>query len=861
MARPASYSTLFSVSSNSFKNEAQVETRFAAPLFTELGYRNVDILPKERVPKLFVSEGSQRTELEVDFLLLDPDGHASVVVEVKSPSESISRYWGQAASYALSHNRALTTGAAGIEWLLLTNGLITTLYPHDREIPLVTLRLEDFSSGSPPLATLKNYIRHKSRGQERQENVFDTIPPGELNSLFDECHNIIWKKEKLSPTDAFYEFCKFVFMKIREDKRRSSWQVTVPRSQTPLTAEWVTSSEQTSTHPVRDILFSSLALELEDSIRVGKKRIFDSSESFLLGASTCKELIKRFENVNLSAIDEDLNGRMFERFLNQAIRGKALGQYFTPRPVVDFMTRVALHGRDISDPPRVIDACAGTGGFLIEAMAYLTAAIRNDNRLTNTEKIAKIKDVRDNRLFGVEANDRVSRIARINMYLHGDGGSHIFFGDGLDSASYITDDMTTERRDETTEQAKKLRPASFDLVLTNPPFSMSYNSSNEDEQRILEQRGIASGHKSVKSNLLFLDRYHELLKPSGEILIVIDDTVLNGKTHLSARKWILNRFILLGIHSLPFNAFFKAKANIKTSVIHLKKKQSEEESQGHIFMSITNNIGHDSRSNDTIERNNLVDVLMTFFEWKRTGKLEQSIRHNQDRYETLECPQQIWLLPPDDLKAERFDAFFYAPDLENIRKEMMTREVCGEIQIHRGRDFRKSPKIVAEDRVELSTKELKYIEIGDVTPYGLIVQHIEGVLSDLPSRGRYKIQAGDVLMAINNSSRGTVVLVPKEYDGAICTSGFLVLRPESLEQGMLLWYVLRSEYCRAQIYYLAQTASQPELKPEVWENGFMIPMPIGDLRCEALSKAKSFIGHVSALNDANHVVFSMRQEK
>ena len=31
MARPASYSALFSVSSNSFQNEAQVETRFAAP--------------------------------------------------------------------------------------------------------------------------------------------------------------------------------------------------------------------------------------------------------------------------------------------------------------------------------------------------------------------------------------------------------------------------------------------------------------------------------------------------------------------------------------------------------------------------------------------------------------------------------------------------------------------------------------------------------------------------------------------------------------------------------------------------------------------------------------------------------------
>ena len=171
MARPASYSTLFSVSSNSFQNEAQVETRFAAPLFTELGYRAVDILPKERVPKLFASEGSQKKELEIDFLLFDPDGHASVVVEVKSPSESISRHWGQAASYALSHNRALTPEAVGIEWLLLTNGLITTLYPHDREIPLVTLRLEDFSSGSPPLATLKNYIRHKEDVKELVETV------------------------------------------------------------------------------------------------------------------------------------------------------------------------------------------------------------------------------------------------------------------------------------------------------------------------------------------------------------------------------------------------------------------------------------------------------------------------------------------------------------------------------------------------------------------------------------------------------------------------------------------------------------------------------------------------------------------
>ncbi|MCZ6802974.1 MAG: N-6 DNA methylase [Proteobacteria bacterium] len=854
--KSVSYSTLFSVDSTSFKNEAQVETRFAEPLFKEMGYPKEAILPKERVAKLIGYEGTKKKTLEVDFLLIDPDGFTSIVVEAKSPSEDISSHWGQAASYALSHNQSLKPGERGIEWLLLTNGLMTALYPHDRSTPLVTLRLEDFSSGSPPFITLKNYIRYKTRKQRKKdENVFETIPPDELNALFDDCHNLIWKKEKLSPTDAFYEFCKFVFIKIREDKKRQILNDDVSRNEIPLTMEWLKSSEKTSIHPLRDILFIQLRNELEDSIKKGKKRIFDKDEKIRLGASTCKELMLRFENVNLSAIDEDLNGRMFERFLNQAVRGKELGQYFTPRPVVDFMTRIALHGCDITNPPRVIDACAGTGGFLIEVMAYLIAAARNDKRLTNKDKEVLVKRVCDEHLFGVEGNERVSRVARINMYLHGDGGSHIFHGDGLDSDPLMTDDITSERRDEVTDHISKLTAGSFDLVLTNPPFSMSYNADNEDESRILGQRKIATGLKNVKSNLLFLDRYHELLKPGGEILIVIDDTILNGKTQVEIRKWILEKFILLGVHSLPFNAFFKAQANIKTSIIHLRKKQDSSENQGHIFMSITNNIGHDSHSKDTPERNNLVDILMMYFDWKRTGEFNEVIRQNQDCYETLECPQQVWLLPPEKLKIERFDSFYYSPDLRNIRKEIKCRVRKEEVKLYYGCDFKTAKKISKKDKDEFirNNRILKYIEIGDVTPYGLIVKHIEGTLNELPSRGQYQVKQGDVLIAINNSSRGTVVLVPEGYDGAICTSGFLVIRPDSVEQGKLLWYVLRSEYSRAQIYYLAQTASQPELKNDVWKNEFMIPMPLCKLRDQALSEVKTFMRHVSALNEANNV--------
>ena len=81
-------------------------------------------------------------------------------------------------------------------------------------------------------------------------------------------------------------------------------------------------------------------------------------------------------------------------------------------------------------------------------------------------------------------------------------------------------------------------------------------------------------------------------------------------------------------------------------------------------------------------------------------------------------------------------------------------------------------------------------------------------------------------MALNISSRGTVLIVPDEFDGAICTSGFLVITPKNEEEGSLLWYALRSEYCKKQIYYLSQTASQPELKKDVWDKEFLIPFPV-----------------------------------
>jgi type I restriction enzyme M protein len=853
-------STLFKLDSSALTSEAEVETRFLPKLFSDLGYPDTAILPKKHIKPLRINDGTQTAMKEVDFILTNTDGHARIIVEAKDPAINIISAWGQAASYALSYNRD-KQNEEKIKWLLLTNGHITGLFPIDSETPIVTLRLSDFASGMPPYVTLRTYVKFNAIKTVSESSLaFEALPPKKLNALFASSHDLVWKKEKLAPADAFFEFCKFIFIKIREDKKREKLSVNTEAYKIPLTNAWLEAQKETSDHPVRDILFKNLHTELEDAItKDKKKRIFEKDETLKLSAATCKELIASFQSVNLSTIDEDLNGRMFEVFLAASIRGKALGQYFTPRSVVDFMTRIALRNTDVNNPPKVLDACCGTAGFLIEVMAYLTASLREDTRFTSIQKEEVRKNICNECLYGIEANERVARIARINMYLHGDGGSHIFHGDGLDIDPKVSPDMTSEQIDGIEESKMHIINDSFNIILTNPPFSMSYHTDKEDEKRIILQHTLTQPMASVKSSVLFLNRYLEILKPSGELLIVLDDTVINGKSFENVRSWILENFIIMGIHSLPFNAFFKAKANIKTSILHLKKKENPAEQQGYIFMSISNNIGHDNSLKDTPERNNLTETLMAYLEWQRTGRIDIVNRRNNLSEENLECPQQYWILNPKDLSTERFDAFFYCPDLRVTNNELHELVSRNKILILKGLDIERRQKLTKKqkDAFKTNNQVLKYIEIGDVTQYGLITKHIEGMFDDLPSRGEYQVRKGDVLVALNNSSRGTVVLVPEEYDGAICTSGFLVLIPKDEDEALLLWYSLRSEVCRKQIYYLAQTASQPELKIEAWENYFKIPIPLGKEKDTAISKAKEFYQHLRKLVDINEYRFNI----
>ena len=583
-----------------------------------------------------------------------------------------------------------------------------------------------------------------------------------------------------------------------------------------------------------------------------------------LAPSTTKEVVRMLEQYDLHGIDEDLNGRMFETFLSATIRGKELGHYFTPRPIVRYMSITSSLNVAGDQVPFILDGCCGTGGFLIEAMAILSQKIEAHPALISFDKDYLKDTVRDQRLFGIEANEDLARVARLNMYLHGDGGSRIYHSEALDKEIAIESGLSKETEDGRKELRTYLvdNTLQFDVVLTNPPFSMNYRSSDPVEKTILQQYHVAKtkGGKlssTEKSSILFIERYLDLLRQGGELVTVIDDTVLNGPSAVRHRQFIRDNFVIRQIVSLPFNAFFKASANIKTSILHLRKRRPGEE-QGTVFMAITNNVGHDDHKRDTPNRDNLSIVASYYQRWVNGEQFPAEIVHNEHPDEPLGCPLQIFTVPSDELQ-DRLDAFYYAPELMRLREQLQSAHDQEKIELKRGKDVPVIKELTSAQVQELSDDIYKYFEIGDVTRYGSIINSKEDRLEDLPTRGRLLVQANDVVFANNNSSRGTTVIIPQSFDQSIVTTGFIGIRPSSSEESLLWWSILSSEAVRKQIYYLAVSASQPEIRPEIFEAEFLLPYPIGAGRDLIMERSHAVRDSQNAIYDILSAVVHLQE--
>ncbi|MCB4208209.1 class I SAM-dependent DNA methyltransferase [Arthrobacter sp. UM1] len=122
--------------------------------------------------------------------------------------------------------------------------------------------------------------------------------------------------------------------------------------------------------------------------------------------------------------DFDVVGAFYGEFLKYTGGdGKGLGIVLTPKHVTELFGLIANVGKD----DKVLDICAGTGGFLISAMVQMT-------RSATTE--AEVEDIKKNQLIGVEQNPTMYALAASNMILRGDGKANLYQGSCFDPAIF-----------------------------------------------------------------------------------------------------------------------------------------------------------------------------------------------------------------------------------------------------------------------------------------------------------------------------------------------------------------------------------------------------------------------------------------
>ena len=133
----------------------------------------------------------------------------------------------------------------------------------------------------------------------------------------------------------------------------------------------------------------------------------------------------------------------------------------------------------------------------------------------------------------------------------------------------------------------------------------------------------------------------------------------------------------------------------------------------------------------------------------------------------------------DVWSAGRMDAEYYQPkynDIVNaIRGYAGGWDTLGNLVRLKDRNFKPD-----------ADTEYGYIELANISGNGEISDCMTAQGSDLPSRARRKVAAGDVIVSSIEGSLNSIAMIGDEYDGALCSTGFHVVNSEAFNSETLL---------------------------------------------------------------------------
>ncbi|MEK7116820.1 MAG: N-6 DNA methylase [Patescibacteria group bacterium] len=497
-------------------SEEDVKAKIVIPYFKKLGYKDEQIFLNVPI-KAFL--GRQSKTVYADLVIRD-GANPIIIVEVKKPGIQLDEiHKEQAISYARQSERVVPIA-------VVTNGISYKIYnvKTKQQIPEIPKK-SDLISFLSEIKISKEEIEEAGRFIiEGYENV------QEIKVALDKCHDIIRGNDGLDPISSFDEVNKLIFAKIQEENRAKKTGVN------RFTRDFI------KDNAIEEI--NRIFQDANDDFGINK--IFTSDEKIKLSSATLISIVGILEQKAISQTKDDLIGLAYESFLPSIFRGEGLGQFFTPDRIKEFMI-------EILDPRvgnLIIDPAFGSGGFLVLSYKRLLGNIKSSN-WNQTKKDEEKSKLSSEYLYGIEINSRLEIACKTNMYLHGDGRTKIYRGNGL----LDTDDI---------EEGK------FDIVVTNPPFGAKI-----DKEEILNKFELGIKRNKQQSEVLFLERCVRLAKPeTGRIGIVLPESVLMNTNFQPVRDWLDQNVTIDAIFKMPSYAFSPSGASgIQTSLVFLTRRK------------------------------------------------------------------------------------------------------------------------------------------------------------------------------------------------------------------------------------------------------------------------------------------------
>lgn len=416
--------------------------------------------------------------------------------------------------------------------------------------------IENYKLHSEKHIIINNIESREDKGLKLQKLLSEKV-----ESVFFEAHSYIRDIDGLHMDEALDELCKVIYCKIYDENE------TLIGAPIKMQRAIYGSNEELAAN-IRGLYKKANVSTKKYS---GYAGVFNTE--IKLSSAALAKVVEIFQNFNLTRSNVDIKGRAFQKVLSPTIRA-GMGQYFTPLQIIRLMVNIVQPTRN----EIMLDPFCGSGHFLLTTLEYIKNSIVS-NQYDKLDIL--LKEFSSNNLHGIEKSDRMVRIAMTDLILHGDGSTNIRCYDSLLDFRNYTD----------------LKPEYFDIILTNPPFGSLLGKEAFMQIGNFE---LTEGYKSVPLEVIGLERCLQFLRPGGKMAIVLPDGILANKRTQYVRDWIQKHAKIRAIISLPVETFSPFGANIKTSILFLRKWDINEinEEEYNVCLAQIDNIGYDASGRD-----------------------------------------------------------------------------------------------------------------------------------------------------------------------------------------------------------------------------------------------------------------------